>query len=224
VILSDVGPDIDIPADLGYGFAYGRTASNGPLGGLPPFCRFGAYIVTSPITQVLSEVWLPFADNESLPLAPVNGSDFPTDSTPLAIAADGTVLRGPPGSVGQGGQVTNAVSNSKRSADLTPRKAGSIDGASASISGAVTFGADTVADVLTGAIEGSLDATSSSSHMEERNYSGVAGEDLLGDGVGWNGRLIQIGNGGQRGFVPLTDLKQYMRRYMGVVAGTNGGQ
>lgn len=48
----------DITKDFGYGQCRGRAAKNGPLGGLPAFCRFGAFISTSPLTNVLAEVWL----------------------------------------------------------------------------------------------------------------------------------------------------------------------
>lgn len=57
-ILDSVGPDVDIKSDAGYGKSDTRAAQNGPLGGLPAFCRFGAYIKTSDLTVVLSEVWM----------------------------------------------------------------------------------------------------------------------------------------------------------------------
>lgn len=57
-ILSGVGPDIDIKSDAGYAKTGGRAGKNGPLGGMPAFCRFGAFIKTSDLTNVLMEVWL----------------------------------------------------------------------------------------------------------------------------------------------------------------------
>ena len=57
-ILSGLGPDIDIKSDAGYGRSNTRAAQNGPTGGMPAFCRFGAYIKTSPLTIVLMEVWM----------------------------------------------------------------------------------------------------------------------------------------------------------------------
>lgn len=53
-----LGPDADIVSDSGYGKSQGRAARNGPVGGLPAFCRFGAFVITSPVTVVLSEVWM----------------------------------------------------------------------------------------------------------------------------------------------------------------------
>lgn len=70
-----------------------------------------------------------------------------------------------------------------------------------------------------------------------------AGNHVLGKGDGWNGRLVVMGNGGQRGFVPFPDvsvcsanvrnsylihafapqMKQIMSRYRFAVAGTNLG-
>ncbi|CAD6910348.1 unnamed protein product [Tilletia caries] len=94
--LSDVGPDIDISADDGYGKAGGRAGRHGPLGSLPAFCRFGGNLPTSNITAVLFEVWLPLASNPSIPLAAVNSTDYPTDSTPIELDADGKILKGPP--------------------------------------------------------------------------------------------------------------------------------
>lgn len=57
-ILSGVGPDIDIKSDAGYARTGGRAGKNGPLGGMPAFCRFGAFIKTSELTNVFMEVWM----------------------------------------------------------------------------------------------------------------------------------------------------------------------
>ncbi|PWN18452.1 tannase-domain-containing protein [Microstroma glucosiphilum] len=95
-ILAGVGPDVDISRDGGYGWnSRKRLSEHGPLGGLPAFCRFGALIVTSNLTQVYMEAWMPFKYNPSLPLAPINASDFPTNSTPISLAANGDYLKAP---------------------------------------------------------------------------------------------------------------------------------
>lgn len=74
----------------------GREAQHGPLGGLPAFCRVGGNIATSSLTKVLFEVWLPLASNPSIDLAPINATDYPTASTPVELAADGSYIKGPP--------------------------------------------------------------------------------------------------------------------------------
>lgn len=96
-ILAGVGPDVDISRDDGYGWnSHKRLSEHGPLGGLPAFCRFGALIVTSNLTQVYMEAWMPLKYDPALPLAPLNASDFPTNSTPVSLAANGDYLKAPP--------------------------------------------------------------------------------------------------------------------------------
>ena len=74
----------------------GREAQHGPLGGLPAFCRLGGSIATSKSTSVLFEVWLPLISDPSIDLAYTNSTDYPTDSTPIELATDGSYLKGPP--------------------------------------------------------------------------------------------------------------------------------
>lgn len=58
-ILASVGPDVDLTQEGGYGYQTNkRIVHNGPSGGLPAFCRFGAFTQTSALTRVLSEVWM----------------------------------------------------------------------------------------------------------------------------------------------------------------------
>lgn len=46
--------------------------------------------------------------------------------------------------------------------------------------------------------------------LHRRQHSGhhdaIGGDDVLGRGDAWNGRLVVQGNGGQRGFVPFPDV------------------
>lgn len=67
-ILPTLG-DFNITEDYGYGKSNTRAAKNGPTGGLPPFCRFGAFITTSQVTNVLAEVWMPLESDPNIPLA-----------------------------------------------------------------------------------------------------------------------------------------------------------
>jgi hypothetical protein len=57
-ILTTVGPDVDFKCDAGYARTDSRVGRRAPAGGMPAFCRFGAYIKTSPITNVFMEVWM----------------------------------------------------------------------------------------------------------------------------------------------------------------------
>ncbi|PWN35620.1 tannase-domain-containing protein [Meira miltonrushii] len=76
-------------SQMGYGRLNNSASMNGPDGGLPAFCRFGAKIQTSPMTSIVSEVWLPLESNPSIPLAPPP-KDFPTGTSPFTISENGT--------------------------------------------------------------------------------------------------------------------------------------
>ncbi|KAK0541955.1 hypothetical protein OC845_006825, partial [Tilletia horrida] len=215
--LSEVGPDIDITADAGYGKSGGRSGSNGPLGGLPAFCRFGGNLATSALTSVLFEVWLPLASDLSIPLAPINTTDYPTNSTPVVLSKDGKVLKGPPY------LLANLPSGSSSSTP-TPKGAGTA-GVSPTGTSLKPHAPDT---------SSSSDSDPSKSPPPKARGGldgGETGSPLCGSAVfgqpkafdGWNGRLLYIGNGGQRGFVPFTDLKQQMSRHRFAVAGSNAG-
>lgn len=65
-ILGDVGPDLNVKSQQGYGYLNSRASEKN---GMPAFCRFGTTVITSSNTSVLSEVWLPLASNSSIPLA-----------------------------------------------------------------------------------------------------------------------------------------------------------
>lgn len=94
-LLLALAPDYDVTGDSGYGASDSPVANNGPMGGLPAFCRFGSFIKTSETTQVLAEVWLPLAYNPSIQLAAINQSDFPTNSTPVRLDKDGNYIKKP---------------------------------------------------------------------------------------------------------------------------------
>ncbi|CAD6911094.1 unnamed protein product, partial [Tilletia laevis] len=232
--LSSSGPDIDISADGGYGKAGGRTGSHGPLGSLPAFCRFGGNLPTSALTAVFFEVWLPLASDPSIPLAALNSSDYPTDSTPIVLGTDGTIVKGPPSLLHQqsGGTLSAAQSS-------TPATIGT---ASAPLLSVHAAAPDNLKPVPRTPISRRLlkhykrhkvhnhkhhkHHKHHKQHRDHHSAEGISGDDVFGtapDFDGWNGRLLFIGNGGQRGFVPLTDLKQAMSRHRFAVAGSNAG-
>lgn len=189
-LLAGVGPDFDLSVD-NYGFNRGKTAKNGPLGGLPAFCRYGAFIKTSNLSQVLTEVWLPLASNVSLPLAAINTTDYPTTSTPIELDAAGSYIKGPPYLL-QANQTEAA--------------------------------AEPPVQPSARAFMNEENERSEHGHPPtEEHKSYLTGEQVLGKKKGWNGRLLWMGNGGTRGAVPTTDLKQVMARYHFAVAGSNTG-
>ncbi|KDN44530.1 tannase-domain-containing protein [Tilletiaria anomala UBC 951] len=249
-ILDGVGPDIDITRDYGYG-RQGQThesrliAANGPLGGLPGFCRVAARIITSPLTSVLTEVWLPIADstaypkshntgpsphqNPPQPLAPVNASDYPTASTPIVIDVPTTRDAGHLKSdwqqeYGQGAVYDQSkaqekffyakgpsyvlASNANRLGD--PQEVSATSGMARARRDEVLQHSDNGNDLQTRAGRGDKVLT---------------GAQVYGNGIStaWNGRLLFIANGGQRGFVPYPDLKQNLNRHRFVVVGSNSG-
>jgi hypothetical protein len=215
-ILSGVGPDIDIKSDAGYARTAGRAGKNGPLGGLPAFCRFGAFISTSDVTNVLMEVWLPLESDPNVPMAAVNASDFPTNTTGVLVNADGTFERAPlyytqkmfkplePGPYAHKPPAPNDVP-----AESEKKKEGK---KSASAKGETATEADAPTTKSEAGTALPVEVTKPSK-MTTRNVKRKAaedkvytGEELLGTGTGWNGRLMALGNGGQRGNVPFTEV------------------
>ncbi|PWN24362.1 UAA-domain-containing protein [Jaminaea rosea] len=202
-LLEGVGPDFDLSLD-DYGKNTGPEAKNGPLGGLPAFCRFGAYIKTSNLTQVFAEVWMPLAANGSIDLAAVNATDYPTSNTPIELDEKGGFIKGPP-------YLVNNGSAAPPSSSAPPTNASPSAGAPASSSAPP-------ADAASSPSSSPPLTPRSSSHPTH-----LTGTQLLGSGDGWNGRLLYIGNGGLRGAVPFTDLKANMARYRFAVVGSNTG-
>ncbi|KAE8269983.1 hypothetical protein A4X09_0g2349 [Tilletia walkeri] len=215
--LSDVGPDIDISADDGYGKAGGRSGKHGPLGSLPAFCRFGGSLPTSALTAVFFEVWLPLASDPSIPLAPLNTTDYPTNSTPIALGPGGQILKGPPYLLQM--QVDGTlppVNGPAPPADSTP----------AVNATATSNPPPTPAPPVRRLDKVHKKTKKHHHHHHHHRAAAVTGDAVFGtkpDFDGWNGRLLYIGNGAQRGFVPLTDLKQAMSRHRFAVAGSNAG-
>ncbi len=293
-ILTGVGPDVDITKDFGYGRSgtndYAkRIANNGPLGGLPAFCRFGARVVTSKFTEVVTEVWLPIADEtvypsdgvhhqylqtypavkESDSLAPLNDTDYPTASTPIVIKvaddSSGKFLR----SDWKSSYGKDAIYNQS---DLTTRftyEKGPpwvlANNANATYPPAAPAPAPPTQRRMVKKRcedppkEPEKPAEHKHKHHHKQQQQGppapkhhhkhkhhhhhhhhhhqqqqgqngnnqnhhgshagqvrtvstqqvLTGEEVYGNGdsIGWNGRLLFIANGGQRGFVPLADLK-----------------
>lgn len=60
---------------------------------------------------------------------------------------------------------------------------------------------------------------------ERRGVASHSGRDVFGNGLStaWNGRILFLANGGQRGWVPWADMKQLLSRDRFVVVGTNTG-
>ncbi|CAD6888864.1 unnamed protein product [Tilletia controversa] len=206
--ISEVGPDIDISADGGYGKAGGRTGSHGPLGSLPAFCRFGGNLPTSALTAVLFEVWLPLASDPLIPLAAPNSSDYPTSTTPIVLGNDGTIIKGPP-----------SLLHPKSSSPEAPSIASALP---LSVTAAAP---DDIKPPPRTPLSRRL-LKQHKQHSDHHSAKAISGDDVFGttpDFDGWNGRLLFIGNGGQRGFVPLPDLKQAMSRHRFAVAGSNAG-
>lgn len=247
-ILESVGPDIDIKADSGYGKANTRASTHGPRGSMPAFCRFGAFVITSPVTTVLSEVWLPLAADPSIPLAPVNEDDYPlsTNTTSFVIGEGGKFDRVPlfvekgwvkkvtpsPGSKvppapndvpeQKSDKSKAAAGGDKPESSNKLSKTAAEDPAAASVRKPESD--DTSASPST--IPNGPQPRPGPNPVKKRKAHPsdvLEGDHVLGKGDGWNGRLVVMGNGAQRGFVPLSDLKQYLTRYGFAVAGTNGG-
>ncbi|KAK0523030.1 hypothetical protein OC835_006380 [Tilletia horrida] len=87
---TDWGPQ-GVLADLGYGY---ETEVQSRHGGLPSFCRFGATILTSDLSQVYTEIWLPLPDT-----APTNTTDpdpIPFDNSTSSSSGPGTADQASP--------------------------------------------------------------------------------------------------------------------------------
>ncbi|KAN0060974.1 hypothetical protein ACQY0O_006708 [Thecaphora frezii] len=192
-ILHNVGYDVDIKRDFGYGKtgtpSGSRAAQNGPLGGLPAFCRVGGFVNTTNTTRTFFEAWLPLASDPSLPLAVPNATDFPTNSTPIYL--------------GPGGEFVQAPAN-LQVLDWFSHKANASN------------------DDDDGG-ENALKRRSLTETASPPPPSALEGDAILGPNDGWNGRIFFVGNGAQRGFVPIPDLKQIMSRYRFAVLGSNLG-
>ena len=173
-------------------------------------------------------MWLPLADAAAYsgsshgqptpdsPLAPVNGTDYPTNSTPISIdvnassfffkddwqelygkdtvynqtVGSGTVFtyeKGP-------AEVLAANVNASKSLSSTPERRNA--------------------------------SSSSKTHATHEDGQGtLTGGEVYGNGnsTAWNGRILFIANGGQRGFVPFPDLKSLLTRHRFAVVGSNSG-
>lgn len=192
-LLGGVGPDVDIKRDVGYGWNSRKFNDRGPLGGLPPFCRFGALIHTSSQTQTLTEIWMPLKHSPDEPLATLNASDYPTNSTPVSLGPKGEYLKAP-----------SFIFDDE---DLFT----STDGFTTSDSPNV-FGTQS---------DSSTSYPSSRSSGDGQYLHGK--EILGSSTKGWSGRTVFLGNGGQRGFVPFPGMKQLMGRYGFAMVGSNAG-
>jgi hypothetical protein len=47
-------------------------------------------------------------------------------------------------------------------------------------------------------------------HHHSRSNKPIKGEDVIGSGTGWNNRIAMLGNGAQRGFLPLPDVRHLL--------------
>jgi hypothetical protein len=266
-ILSSVGPDVDFKCDAGYGRTNTPAGKRAPSGGMPAFCRFGAYIKTSPLTVVFMEVWMPLQSDPNIPLVPVNTTDFPTNTTSAIPNKDGTLQRVPlyvskkkfvtiaPGPGSSTPPAPNDVPVVEPTKDETTTGTGGTEVPPKKGAASTDATTDGTTQKETTATETSTDGTTpktadgkvetvpaptkrdgesnviykkrSPSHpnrsVVHSSGNAIKGDNVIGPGTGWNGRLVANGNGAQRGWVPHPDMKQYMTRYMAAVTGNNGG-
>lgn len=207
-LLLAVAPDYDVTGDFGYGASGGPLSSQGPMGGLPAFCRFGSFIKTSEHTEVLAEVWLPLAYDPSASAASVNASDFPTNTTPFRLDPQGSIIKQPVWAANAASKKKGGSSDSVTDVgDSSPRERRSND---------------------VGGRHQPHGSGRHHTHDQHGHGTGpVDGHELLGlnnnGSDGWNGRLLYVGNGGFRGYAPLGGIKQAMSRYRFAVVGSNAG-
>ncbi|MCO5589654.1 hypothetical protein L7F22_043622 [Adiantum nelumboides] len=195
-VLDGVGFDLNIKAQAGYGRLASRISFNGPVGSLPAFCRFGLQISTSPLTSVLTEVWLPVASDLKIPLA-IPDPDFPTNTTGYEIGPKGDFITAP------------LYYREGKYKKVKPSP--------------YAYNPPAPNDVPAPPEDKKNATTTTPSKMMKRDNKSLSGDDILGQGKGWNGRIAVMGHGGQLGFIPMPSMKQYMGRYMFAVAGTNLG-
>lgn len=210
-LLVGVGADFDLSVD-GYGKNVGPASQNGPLGGLPAFCRFFTAVKTSNLTQVFTEVWMPLASNSSIPLAPINATDYPTAETPIELDENGGYVKGPPYLLS---------SSSAAPAPAATSSSAPADPAAAALSSSSS--APAVDDAAASPAPAAPAAPAARSASKDSSPSYLTGNQVLGTGDGYNGRLLFLGNGGLRGATPLADMKANMARYRFAVAGSNLG-
>jgi hypothetical protein len=166
----------------------------------------------------------------SIPLAAVNGSDFPTNTTGVLVNKDGTFARAPlyynqkkydtidPSPYAHKPPAPNDVPLVKERKKKASAKAGET-GSTTPADAAKDKAAEAVTPVK-GAAVSTSQATqpitpqkmttrslkSKHQHQKRADEKIYTGDELLGTGTGWNGRLMAVGNGGQRGMVPFTEV------------------
>ncbi|UZJ51601.1 hypothetical protein CBS101457_000921 [Exobasidium rhododendri] len=251
-ILKSVGPDVDFKCDAGYAHTNSRAGQRAPAGGMPAFCRFGSYIKTSPLTSVFMEVWLPLASDPDIPLVALDPADFPTNTTGAIPRKDGTLEQAPlyvtkgqftlpePALEAGAPLAPNDVPVVKRKVAKTEGKASKSTAAPTDATPLKGSKEDVTKPTDKNQADSTLKLVKSASlyakrqfqrharrspkmQIQEKSNRAMTGEEIIGEESGWNGRLAAAGNGAQRGFVPLPDLKQYMTRYNFAVMGNNGG-
>lgn len=211
-VLDGVGFDLNIKSQAGYGRFDSRISLNGPVGGLPAFCRFGVQIATSPLTSVLTEVWLPVASDPSLPMAKPQG-DFPTNTTAYEIGPGDKFLTAP------------LYYLQEKYKKVKPSPYAYNPPAPNDVPAPPADKTATNADNTTAKPSTGTAPTTSTKRKRDNTVKvqSLQGDEILGSSKGWNGRIAVLGHGGQLGFVPMPSMKQYMGRYMFAVAGTNLG-
>lgn len=169
----------------------------------------------------------------SIPLAAVNGSDFPTNTTGVLVNKDGTFARAPlyynekkydtidPSPYAHKPLAPNDVPLVKERKKKTTAKAdetGTTTPAGTAKDKAVDAvtpvkGAEATTSQATQPITPQKMTTRSlkrkHQHQKRADEKIYTGDELLGTGTGWNGRLMAVGNGGQRGMVPFTEVSSF---------------
>lgn len=228
-ILDSVGFDVDLKSQAGYGRLNSRASSNGHTGGLPAFCRLGFQVSTSPVTSILSEVWLPLPSDPNAPLAEPD-SDFPTNTTAYRIGQDGKFVTAPLYYLTGAYKKVKPAPGSQYPPAPNDVPAPQVIEKDASKNSTNAKASDEKKPPTTSTNQNSTESTKpgiGSITKKKRSpcssVQSLSGDAILGSNKGWNGRIAVLGHGGQMGFVPVVSMKQYMARYMFVVAGTNLG-
>ena len=177
-------------------------------------------------------------------MAAVNASDFPTNTTSPLVNKDGTLKRAP--LYVTKGQFTLLKPAPGSSDPPAPNDIPEAPPKAKPESSSMTQGGTT--ETATPQTAAGPPPTPRSTHgdkdkCKDSDRGALKGQKVLGDKPGWNGRLVFVGDGGQRGYIPFPDvsaagspvlwavltrmlslqLKQVISRYRFAAVGSNMG-
>ncbi|KAE8209323.1 hypothetical protein CF327_g6666 [Tilletia walkeri] len=181
---------LGVIADMQYGY---ETPVQSLQGGLPSFCRFGATIVTSEISQVYTEVWLPLPD--TVPTNTTDPNPTPYDNSTSSDAGDGY----------DDGSEPNQASPAVR---LQPVPAW--------VRSPFAAWQDGTRRRKERALELRRRQILSAARRPPPNF--VPAPDTA-----WKGRMVHIGSGAAKGAIVWPDMKRIISRYHEVVVADNSG-